>query len=72
MSRNDVPYTDSDGLYDYPSSETILPPTSMHRRHLRHKCDRRREKKTSVKNTRWMDSHRELLGNLPTIIFAVC
>jgi hypothetical protein len=62
MYRNDIPYTDSDGLYDYPSSETILPPTSIHRRHMRHKCDRRRERKTSFKSSR-MDSNRELLGN---------
>jgi hypothetical protein len=71
MSRNDIPYTDSDGLYDYPSSETILPPTGIHRRHMRHKCDRRREKKASFKSTRWIDTHRDLLGNLPTVIFPV-
>lgn len=63
MSRTDVPYTDSDGLYDYPSSETVLPPTSIHRRHAR-KCDRRRERKTSLKNSRIDHHHRELIGDL--------
>lgn len=62
MSRTDVPYTDSDGLYDYPSSETVLPPTSIPRRHAR-KCDRRRERKTSLKSSRVDHHHRELLGN---------
>lgn len=63
MSRTDVPYTDSDGLYDYPSSEAVLPPTSIPRRHAR-KCDRRRERKTSLKSSRVDHHHRELLGNL--------
>lgn len=54
-------HTDSDGLYDYPSSETILPPSSIHRRHTR-KCDRRRERKSSLKSSR-IDHHRDSLGN---------
>lgn len=48
MSRTDVPYTDSDGLYDYPSSETLLPHRDASRRLMR-KADRRRERKTSQK-----------------------
>lgn len=69
MSRTDLPYTDSDGLYDYPSSETVLPPSSIPRRHAR-KCDRRRERKTSLKSSRVDHHHREFLGNFtPTDLF---
>ncbi|XP_059350348.1 uncharacterized protein LOC130692880 isoform X2 [Daphnia carinata] len=60
MSRIDMLHTDSDGLYDYPSSETILPPSSIHRRHTR-KCDRRRERKSSLKSSR-IDHHRDSLA----------
>lgn len=63
MSRSDIPYTDSDGLYDYPSSETILPANNLSRRHAR-KCDRRRERKTSLMNNRSLDQHRESNGNV--------
>ena len=47
MSRPDLPYTDSDGLYDYPSSEAVLPVANINRRNSR-KCDRRRERKASL------------------------
>lgn len=67
MSRTDVPYTDSDGLYDYPSSETVLPPTSIHRRHAR-KCDRRRERKTSLKISRLDHHHREFIGSFLLLV----
>ena len=43
-------YTDSDGLYDYPSSETVLTASSP-RRNTK-KCDRRRERKSSLKTNR--------------------
>ena len=42
------PYTDSDGLYDYPSSETAFATSSPARRNTR-KCERRRERKSSLK-----------------------
>lgn len=47
MSRNDIPYTDSDGLYDYPSSETVLPRDASRR--LIRKADRRRDRRTNQK-----------------------
>lgn len=47
MSRPDLPFTDSDGLYDYPSSEAVLPVTDVSRRCYK-RCDRRRERKVSL------------------------
>lgn len=49
MSRTDVPYTDSDGLYDYPSSETMLPRDASRR--LVRKCDRRRDRRAAQKTS---------------------
>lgn len=43
--------TDSDGLYDYPSSETALTTSSPARRNMK-KCERRRERKLSLKTNR--------------------
>lgn len=50
-SRADLPYTDSDGLYDYPSSETVLSIAKVTRRNTR-KSDRRRERKVHCKLNR--------------------
>ena len=52
-SRTDLPYTDSDGLYDYPSSErSVFPSINIPRRHTR-KCDlKRRERRNSLKPCR--------------------
>ena len=59
-SRPDLPFTDSDGLYDYPSSEAVLPVLNVNRRNSR-KCGRRRERKASLQASR-AEEH-EALGN---------
>ncbi len=66
-SRNDLPYTDSDGLYDYPSSETVPPASCTARRNAR-KSDRRRERKASLKTNR-IDQH-GLLGEIHIKLFS--
>lgn len=44
-------HTDSDGLYDYPSSETVLTTSSPARRNTK-KYERRRERKSNLQTSR--------------------